>query len=125
MVAEGNKKTTSLKLRINPDDLTAIDIVAKNYGLKRSAFCRELLRDGIGKSLFLTDEDKAIFSLLHDDLRMIGINVNQIARRLNSGKVVHPGEIEMVLKNVLVGLENVSGEILALKIKRSGGKQLG
>lgn len=125
MVAEGNKKTTSLKLRINPDDLVEIDNAAKKYGLKRSTFCREILRDAIGKSLFLSDEDKAIFSLLHEDLRMIGINVNQITRRLNSGKAVHPSEIEMVLKNVLLAQENVSAEILALKIKRGGDIRIG
>lgn len=119
MIADGNKKTMSLKLRISPEELTEIDNFAKNNGIKRSTFCREILRQAIGKTIVLTVEDKAVFSLLHEDLRMIGINVNQIARRLNSGKEVHSKEVETALKNVLIALENMSAEISILKGKRA------
>lgn len=112
-------KTCSLKIRISDSDLADIDQLAKKTGEKRSAFCREILRQATGKTVFLSQEDKAIFALLHEDMRKIGINVNQIARRLNAGKTVHPTEVIIALKNVLTVFDNLSLELVELKSRRS------
>lgn len=112
-------KACSLKIRISNSDLADIDQLAKKTGKKRSEYCREILKQATGKAIFLSREDKAIFALLHEDMRKIGINVNQIARRLNAGKTVHPTEVTITLKNVLVAFENLSTELVELKSRRS------
>lgn len=45
-----------------------------------SAFLRSLLLEGAGVRPILTAEDRLIIAALLEDMRMIGINLNQVAR---------------------------------------------
>lgn len=78
-----------------------------------SAFMRALTLEGAGIRPFLTEEDRAVFDLLHRDLRAIGVNLNSLLR-LAHQRVI-PGEIGELLNE----LQPVTAG-LALELNRLG-----
>ncbi len=65
------------------------------------------------------DEDRALLSLMLEDMRVIGVNLNQVARALNSGKLVSDSEIRMVVGDVQKMQVGVLSELRRVT-KRSG-----
>jgi len=61
---------------------------------------------------------------LLEDMRMIGINLNQVARTLNSGKGVHPSELDINLANVQRVQAAVMSELSSLA-RRAGHQRRG
>jgi uncharacterized protein (DUF1778 family) len=93
-------KSRTLKTRVNDDEFEAIQKAAEKAELTVSAFLRSLLIEGAGVKPFLVDEDRAVIGLLLEDMRAIGVNLNQVARALNSKRTVHPSELLISLRNV-------------------------
>lgn len=89
-----------------------------------SAFVRSLSLEGAGVRPCLTDQDRSVFSLLVDDMRAIGVNLNQVARALNSNKAVHDEEIRIHVSNVQKVAAHTLLELRSLA-KRSGQKRRG
>ncbi|TIO81650.1 MAG: MobC family plasmid mobilization relaxosome protein, partial [Mesorhizobium sp.] len=67
----------------------------------------------------LTKDDRLVMALLLEDMRAIGVNLNQVARSLNSGKGVHPSEVDINLGNVQRVQAAVMTELRSLA-KRAG-----
>jgi uncharacterized protein (DUF1778 family) len=97
-MAEG--KSRALKARVSETEYQAIQRAADDAGLTVSAFLRSLLLEGAGVKPFLTEHDRAVVGLLVEDMRAIGVNLNQVARALNSKRAVHPDELSISLSNV-------------------------
>jgi len=57
-------------------------------------------------------------------MRMIGINLNQVARALNSGRGVHPSELNINLENVQRIQAAVMSELRSLS-RRAGYQRRG
>lgn len=93
-------KPQTIHSRVSADEYDAIDDAAKAVDMTMSAFFKAVLLQGAGKKPIFNDEDRALLSLMLEDMRMIGINLNQVARALNSGKSVSDGEIRMVVGDV-------------------------
>ena len=94
------RKGRLINVRVSDAEHSAIEEAAKSAGMSVSAFFRSLLLEGAGVRPILTAEDRLIMAALLEDMRMIGINLNQVARSLNADKAVHPSELDINLGNV-------------------------
>lgn len=98
--APAGGKARQLNVRVSDGERLAIEAAAREAGMSASAFFRGLLLEGAGVRPIFTADDRAALQVLHEDMRMIGINLNQVARSLNSGRVIHTEEIRIALENV-------------------------
>lgn len=112
-------KPQTIHSRVSADEYDAIDDAAKAADMTMSAFFKAVLLQGAGVKPIFNDEDRALLSLMLEDMRMIGINLNQVARALNSGKSVSDGEIRMVVGDVQKMQAAVLSELRRVT-KRSG-----
>lgn len=112
-------KPQTIHSRVSADEYDAINGAAKSVDMTMSAFFKAVLLQGAGKKPIFNDEDRALLSLMLEDMRMIGINLNQVARALNSGKSVSDGEIRMVVGDVQKMQVAVLSELRRVT-KRSG-----
>lgn len=75
-----------IQLSLKPSELEALKVVAKKKGKTRQKFIIELLRAYLAnEAQFSQKEVDALIDSNHE-LRKIGINLNQIARSINSDK---------------------------------------
>jgi len=89
-----------LTVRLSDAEYLAVQEAAETAGMTASAFFRSLTLEGAGVRPIFNDDDRTILSILHEDMRKIGVNLNQVARSLNAGRVVDPEEIKIALRNV-------------------------
>lgn len=113
------RKGRLVNVRVTDAEHSAIEEAAKSAGMSVSAFFRSLLLEGAGVRPILTADDRLIMAALLEDMRMIGINLNQVARSLNAGKSVHPSELDINLGNVQRVQAAVMSELRTLS-RRAG-----
>ncbi|MBB4145706.1 DUF6290 family protein [Rhizobium rhizoryzae] len=118
------RKGRLINVRVSDAEHSAIEEAAKSAGMSVSAFFRSLLLEGAGVRPILTAEDRLIMAALLEDMRMIGINLNQVARSLNAGKGVHPSELDINLGNVQRIQAAVMSELRTLS-RRAGHERRG
>ncbi|TIS62011.1 MobC family plasmid mobilization relaxosome protein [Mesorhizobium sp.] len=116
---EPDRKDRMVHARVSADEYAAIEKAAKAADMTVSGFFRSLIIEGAGVRPVLTKEDRAVMALLLEDMRAIGVNLNQVARSLNSGKGVHPGDVDINLGNVQRVQAAVMTELRSLA-KRAG-----
>ena len=75
-------------MRISQEDKAALKSFAANRSMDLGAFVRQSAFQAAEISPFLQDEDVALIEVLQEDLRKIGVNLNQITRAINGGRVV-------------------------------------
>lgn len=112
-------KPQTIHSRVSADEYVAIDAAAKAADMTMSAFFKAILLQGAGIKPIFNDEDRALLSLMLEDMRMIGVNLNQVARALNSGKSVSDSEVRMVVGDVQKMQVAVLSELRRVT-KRSG-----
>ncbi|UVV70841.1 MobC family plasmid mobilization relaxosome protein [Brucella anthropi] len=112
-------KPQTIHSRVSANEYDAIDGAAKAVDMTTSAFFKAVLLQGAGKKPIFNDDDRALLSLMLEDMRMIGINLNQVARALNSGKSVSDNEVRMVVGDVQKMQVAVLSELRRVT-KRSG-----
>ncbi|MBD9524254.1 plasmid mobilization relaxosome protein MobC [Ensifer sp. ENS02] len=118
------KKDRTLHVRVTDDEHAAIEKAAADAGMTVSSFFRSLNLEGAGVRPILTGEDRLVMAALLEDMRMIGINLNQVARALNSGRGVHPSELDINLENVQRIQAAVMSELRSLA-RRAGYQRRG
>ncbi|MER8530714.1 MobC family plasmid mobilization relaxosome protein [Mesorhizobium sp. M1272] len=116
---EPDRKGRMVHARVSADEYAAIEKATKAADMTVSGFFRSLIIEGAGARPFLTEEDRHVMALLLEDMRAIGVNLNQVARALNSGKGVHPSEVDINLGNVQRVQAAVMTELRSLA-KRAG-----
>lgn len=85
------RKSVKLTLRLKPEDQAALDAAAKADGLQRTDWLLALLRRRLfGRPRFARKEELAFYAV-QEELRRIGVNVNQIARAMNTA--IMPGSV--------------------------------
>jgi hypothetical protein len=85
------RKSVKMSLRLKPEDQTALDAAAKADGLLRTDWVMALLRRRLfGRPKYGRKEELAIYAV-QEELRRIGVNLNQIARAMNTA--VMPGTV--------------------------------
>ena len=108
-----------VNIRFSDVEYAALEAASVEAGMTLSAFVRSLSLEGAGVRPFLTDQDRILFGILVEHMRKVGVNLNQVARSLNSGRVVHPEEVMASLRNVQLATTGVSVELRSAA-KRAG-----
>ncbi|MEY9323441.1 MULTISPECIES: plasmid mobilization protein [Rhizobiaceae] len=121
---EPEKKERTVHARITADEYAALEEAAKAADMTVSGFFRSLTLEGAGVRPIMTKDDRLIMAMLLEDMRMIGVNLNQVARALNSGRGVDPSELDINLANVQRVQAAVMTELRALS-KRAGHQRRG
>jgi len=80
-------KSRVVHARLNDREFKAATAAAEQAGMSLSGFMRSLTLDGAGVVPFLTEDDRAVFALLHRELRAVGLNLNGLARGVHRGLV--------------------------------------
>jgi hypothetical protein len=91
--ADNAKKTYRLIIRLNADERKTVETVAKIKGLKAYAYGRLKLLDGRVQKTIIAEIDHAVYL----ELKKIGVNLNQLTRIANSGRLPF-GIRELLLK---------------------------
>jgi hypothetical protein len=99
-------------IRLTPDDAALLDRLVDKTGLSQSVLYRRLLRATAAGDPF----DRKAAEAIERHLQRIGVNLNQVARRYNSGQVVRDEELAKALEQVADGLARTVGEFRALKL---------
>ncbi len=95
------RKTRIAKLiRLDEADAALLDRLVEETGLSQSVIYRRLIRAIVVGDPF----DQRAAQAIEQQLRKIGVNLNQVARRYNSGQVVQDEELAMALEKVAEGL---------------------
>ncbi|WP_087002941.1 plasmid mobilization protein [Rhizobium sullae] len=121
---EPEKKERTVHARITADEYAALEEAAKAADMTVSGFFRSLTLEGAGVRPIMTKDDRLVMAMLLEDMRMIGVNLNQVARALNSGRGVDPSELDINLANVQRVQAAVMTELRALT-KRAGHQRRG
>lgn len=110
-----SSKSRIVPVRFSPADFERIEQVAAANDVSVSEFVRQSVLHGggrvevaedIGRGL-LSAEERLLFSALLEEVRRVGVNVNQIALRLNVGRSMEAGQLGDALsymREVLGGL---------------------
>lgn len=76
--------SSKLTLRLGVDDLALLEAAAAHTGLSRTQWGVALIRRRLHGRAQLAPSDAVVFIGVQRELRRIGVNVNQIARALNT-----------------------------------------
>lgn len=81
-------------VRVSPDDLNAFRQEATRRGLSASDWARRVLLAEAGRPTATTSEDRTFYAMVAGELRKVGVNVNQIARAVNGGRITSAVELK-------------------------------
>lgn len=111
-------------IRFSDEEMRAVEGAAERAGLSVSGFVRSLSLEGAGVRPFMSSEDQAIIEMLVRDMRVVGSNLNQIARALNTARPVAGPDLMGPIDDARAIAITVASE-LASMTKRAGAARRG
>ncbi|WP_353646770.1 plasmid mobilization relaxosome protein MobC [Mesorhizobium sp. WSM2239] len=111
-------------VRFSASEFDALEAAARAAGMTVSAFVRSLSTEGAGVRPFLGDGDRAVLGLLADGMRVVGGNLNQIARAFNTGRIPAEEDLVGTVRDAHVIATTVAAE-LASMTRRSAAARRG
>jgi len=79
-------KTSAVVIRFNEDEKDALRDLAQSYGISVSELMRRLAREAVSVGPSFFPEERKALAAATRQLSALGRNINQIARRVNSGQ---------------------------------------
>lgn len=119
-----SRKDKVVRMRLSAEELAAIEKAASAADMTMSAFLRSLLLEGAGVQPLLAGEDRVVMGFLADEMRIVGANLNQLARAMNSRRAIQPADLEASVAEVQVLVAAVLSELRTLA-KRAGNRRRG
>lgn len=101
-----NQKYKEIRILIKLDEYDRIDALAKSKGLSKAVYMRSLVGTDIDDRYF-TKESKDLIQLIYQ-FRKIGLNINQVAKKLNSN---HDITHHFFLQQLLVLHQELKGVV--------------
>lgn len=96
-------KTSELKVRLTRAELSALSEMAEKLGVRRSTVLRSILQAGLSELPLTSPAELDRLAAATWELRKVGVNLNQIAHRLNeSAKAGQPEQLDPDLFRQLV-----------------------
>ncbi|SDR63413.1 mobilisation protein (MobC) [Rhizobiales bacterium GAS113] len=77
----------SIRVAVSEEERRAVLALARDEDVTVSDYIRRLVRASVGLGPTLDGEDRALMIAVRGELRAIGVNLNQIARAMNTGLV--------------------------------------
>ena len=107
-----------VRVRLRPEERQAL---AALCGENRTAseVIRLLFRDQAGLPLPVGPAEAAALRGTNEELRRIGINLNQAVRAMNEGRVGYEAHLDAALRHLLAGVYQLRADIdLMLRVSR-------
>lgn len=110
-------RKTSVLIPLSEHDLAELDNYAKEHGVSRNKGTAMVIKSFLFNKTFLRADEKRSLSNIMINLKMIGRNVNQIAKALNSGAV--SGSEDLAAKYELLGeVINKTADVVEKQIRQ-------
>ena len=110
-------RKTSVLIPLSEHDLAELDNYAKEHGVSRNKGTAMVIKSFLFNKTFLRADEKRSLSNIMINLKMIGRNVNQIAKALNSGAVL--GSEDLAAKYELLGeVINKTADVVEKQIRQ-------
>ena len=110
-------RKTSVLISLSEHDLAELDNYAKEHGVSRNKGTAMVIKSFLFNKTFLRADEKRSLSNIMINLKMIGRNVNQIAKALNSGAVL--GSEDLAAKYELLGeVINKTADVVEKQIRQ-------
>jgi len=109
-----SSKSENLPIRFSPEEIKAFDAEAKELNITRSKLIRQKIKNG---RVTVYKVDETMVKLLYE-LNKVGVNLNQIAHKLNENRVSNT-HFEKELAAVIVQIKTLFAEVKS-KIKDTG-----
>lgn len=108
----GERRTVHLGVQLTPSERRELEEAAERAGARLSQFVRELClrRGGVAGTVAGTRRNPAAKALA-DELRAIGINLNQLARHANTSGAMPEAR---ALRDAIDNLKTAMGRVIAL-----------
>jgi hypothetical protein len=110
----GPRSAARIMVRLEARDSASLAAEAARMGLSRSAWVAALVRRRVGGTPTFNRADALALAAVHGELRRVGINVNQIARALNTA-VLEGRVLDLELASLAELQQEVHGHMLALR----------
>ena len=115
-------RTQRVDVRFSREELAALDVLCKREGLTRSAALRSVATSCPTRLVIIRNAD---LERVASELRSIGINVNQVARKVNSSRdlsMLSQVKLESRLKELSISVGEVAREVSRVrdKLERGG-----
>lgn len=106
----GERRTVNMTVQLTPSERTALEEAARGQGATISSYARELLFRHAAAAAGTRRNPEA--KALADELRAIGININQLARHANTtGEIADRAD---ELYEALTALKAATARVIAL-----------
>lgn len=79
-----------LTIRLRPDELAALETASRERGVRRTTWVTAVVRSRLLGRPTLKLDDGHAYMMTHRELNRIGVNLNQIARALNTAALEGP-----------------------------------
>lgn len=79
------KRSEKFRVRLTDEELDGLHALAARTGINRCRLARKALRELITGNVDLLDREQQAVLELARQMRLIGVNLNQVARQLNRG----------------------------------------
>lgn len=106
-------RSARLNLRLSKAELGAIDQSANAYGLKPTPYAIKVLRTVCLREPNLLPSELAALAESNRQVHAIGVNINQIARRLNESNELASGTTQ-VMKQAAIDIKKLRDNIAAV-----------
>lgn len=103
------KREMTATLRLSQDERSALKALASAANTSESDVLRTLIRAASGLPLPVADGSKAELLASSEQLRKVGINLNQAVRAMNEGRVGYSG-------TMLTALQKLSSAVIELRL---------
>src|SRR5262249_20722740 len=107
-------RPVKLTIRLTAEDASGLDVAAAEAGLTRNAWVAALVRRRLSRRPTFDRGREVPLVAIHAELRRIGVNVNQIARAMNTAVLVgHVLDLEIAYLDDL--RREMHGHLLAVR----------
>ena len=114
MKSEADRRSKVLHVRLAPALEAALAGEAEARGETLSGFVRGVLTETGGFGPMLEDADRAAMGRLAEEVRAVGVNLNQAVRALNSGKVPPQGELAGLVVELAEMFAAMRGQLVSM-----------
>ena len=117
------ERSRTITLRVSSDEYDAMAGAAADQGLSLSAWVRRVCAAEAGRPSVWTREERNYLERVQESYRRVGINLNQVARAVNGGRISHARQLQTTLRDLsrLTERMTVTCAYLAKGMARKGG----
>ena len=105
-------RKTSVLISLSEHDLAKLDNYAKEHGVSRNKGTTMVIKSFLFNKTFLRADEKSSLFKVITQLKIIGKNVNQIAKSLNSGAVLSSEDLAAKYESLEAVINKTADELM-------------